>query len=128
MTVIGETLDDGEIAFDKSAKILGLPYPGGPLIDKFGRQGNKHKFTFGKHKVGELNFSFSGIKTSILRVIEKGIEENSNFIENNIEDLCEYTTYYCRYFNKKNNESSLMKKELIKLLRWRSFCQFIFKN
>ena len=89
MTVIGETLDDaaGE-AFDKSAKILGLPYPGGPLIDKFGKHGSKHKFIFGKHKVGELNFSYSGIKTSILRVIEKGIEKNSNFIENNIEDLC----------------------------------------
>ena len=57
MTVIGETLDDkaGE-AFDKSTKILGLPYPGGPLIDKFGKLGNKHKFTFGKHKVGELEF------------------------------------------------------------------------
>ena len=89
MTVIGETLDDaaGE-AFDKSAKILGLPYPGGPLIDKFGKLGNKHKFTFGKHKVGKLDFSYSGIKTSILRVIEKGIEEDSNFIENNMEDLC----------------------------------------
>ena len=69
-------------------KILGLPYPGGPLIDKFGKLGNKHKFTFGKHKVGKFDFSYSGIKTSILRVIEKGIEENSNFIENNMEDLC----------------------------------------
>ena len=89
MSVIGETLDDaaGE-AFDKSAKILGLPYPGGPLIDKLGKLGNKHRFTFGKHKVGELNFSYSGIKTSILRVIEKGVDENSNFIKNNIEDLC----------------------------------------
>ena len=83
MTVIGETLDDaaGE-AFDKSAKILGLPYPGGPLIDKFSKLGDKYKFTFGKHKVGELNFSYSGIKTSILRVVEKGVEENSKFIEN----------------------------------------------
>ena len=89
MTVIGETLDDaaGE-AFDKSAKILGLPYPGGPLIDKYGKLGDKHKFTFGKHKVGELNFSYSGIKTSILRVIEKGVEENPNFIEENRDDLC----------------------------------------
>ena len=89
MTVIGETLDDaaGE-AFDKSAKILGLPYPGGPLIDKYGKLGDKHKFIFGKHKVGELNFSYSGIKTSILRVIEKGVYKNSKFIEENRDDLC----------------------------------------
>ena len=89
MTVVGETLDDaaGE-AFDKSAKILGLPYPGGPLIDKYGKLGDKIKFTFGKHKVGELNFSFSGIKTSILRVIEKGVKDNSKFIEENRNDLC----------------------------------------
>ena len=89
MTVIGETLDDaaGE-AFDKSAKILGLPYPGGPLIDKYGKQGDKLKFVFGRHKVGELNFSFSGIKTSILRVIEKGVDENPNFIKENLNDLC----------------------------------------
>ena len=89
MTVIGQTLDDaaGE-AFHKSAKILGLPYPGGPLIDKYGKFGDKLKFIFGKHKVGELNFSYSGIKTSILRVVEKGIEENPNFIEENRNDLC----------------------------------------
>ena len=89
MTVIGETLDDaaGE-AFDKSAKILGLSYPGGPLIDKYGKLGDKHKFIFGNHKVGELNFSYSGIKTSILRVIENGLNKNSKFIEENIDDLC----------------------------------------
>ena len=89
MTVIGETLDDaaGE-AFDKSAKTLGLPYPGGPLIDKYGKRGDKHKFIFGKHKVGELNFSYSGIKTSILRVIENGVDKNSKFIEENMDDLC----------------------------------------
>ena len=89
MTVIGETLDDaaGE-AFDKSAKILGLSYPGGPLIDKYGKLGDKHKFIFGNHKVGELNFSYSGIKTSILRVIENGLDKNSKFIEENIDDLC----------------------------------------
>ena len=89
MTVIGETLDDaaGE-AFDKSAKILGLPYPGGPLIDKYGKQGDKLKFVFGRHKVGELNFSYSGIKTSILRVIEKGVAENPNFITENRNNLC----------------------------------------
>jgi N6-L-threonylcarbamoyladenine synthase len=62
--LLGETIDDaaGE-AFDKSAKILGLPYPGGPLIDKYAKQGDKTAFTFGKPKVKELNFSFSGLKT-----------------------------------------------------------------
>ena len=76
MIVIGETLDDaaGE-AFDKSAKILGLPYPGGPLIDKYAKKGDKEKFTFGRHKVGKYDFSYSGIKTSILRVIEKEVEK-----------------------------------------------------
>ena len=94
MNVIGETLDDaaGE-AFDKSAKTLGLPYPGGPLIDKYGKNGNKYKFIFGKHKVGHLNFSFSGIKTSIKRVIEKGIERNPNFINENRDDLCASIQY-----------------------------------
>jgi len=94
MNIIGETLDDaaGE-AFDKSAKILGLPYPGGPLIDKYGKIGDKYKFAFGKHKVGQLNFSFSGIKTSIKRVIEKGIEGNPNFINENRDDLCSSIQY-----------------------------------
>jgi len=89
MIVIGETLDDaaGE-AFDKSAKILGLSYPGGPLIDKYAKKGDKDKFTFGRHKVGKYNFSYSGIKTSILRVIEKEVEKNPNFINENLEDLC----------------------------------------
>jgi len=89
MIVIGETLDDaaGE-AFDKSAKILGLPYPGGPLIDKYSRKGNKDKFTFGIHKVGKYDFSYSGIKTSILRFIEKEVDKNPNFIKENLEDLC----------------------------------------
>ena len=89
MIVIGETLDDaaGE-AFDKSAKILGLPYPGGPLIDKYAKRGDKDKFTFGRHKVGKYDFSYSGIKTSILRVVEKEVEKNPNFIKENLEDLC----------------------------------------
>ena len=89
MIVIGETLDDaaGE-AFDKSAKIMGLPYPGGPLIDKYARTGDKTRFIFGKHKVKELNFSYSGIKTSILRVIQKGKLEDPNFINKNLNDLC----------------------------------------
>ena len=70
--LIGETIDDaaGE-AFDKSAKLLGLPYPGGPLIDKYAKDGNLNAFTFGIPKVDGLNFSFSGLKTSILYFIQK---------------------------------------------------------
>ena len=89
MKVIGTTLDDaaGE-AFDKSAKILGLPYPGGPLIDKHAKKGNIHAFEFRKPKVKELDFSFSGLKTSIMRLIQKGVAENPKFIAENLEDLC----------------------------------------
>ena len=88
MEVIGTTIDDaaGE-AFDKSAKILGLAYPGGPLIDKYAKNGNPHAFEFGKPKVKELNFSFSGLKTSIMRLIQKGVVGNQNFIAENLEDL-----------------------------------------
>jgi len=89
MEVLGETLDDavGE-AFDKSAKILGLPYPGGPLIDKYAQLGNPNAFTFTKPKVAELNFSFSGLKTGILYFVQKKLKENSNFIEENLNDIC----------------------------------------
>lgn len=89
MEVIGTTLDDaaGE-AFDKSAKILGLDYPGGPLIDKFGKEGNIHAFSFGKPKVSGLNFSFSGLKTSILYKIRDYVNSNPNFINENLNDLC----------------------------------------
>jgi len=89
MQIIGSTLDDaaGE-AFDKSAKILGLPYPGGPLIDKHAKNGNINTFTFGKPKVKNLDFSFSGLKTSILYKIQDGVKENPDFITENLEDLC----------------------------------------
>lgn len=89
MEVIGETIDDavGE-AFDKSAKILGLPYPGGPLVDKNAQKGNPKAFAFPKPKVGDLNFSFSGLKTSILYFIQKELKENPAFIEENLEDIC----------------------------------------
>ena len=89
MQIIGSTLDDaaGE-AFDKSAKILGLPYPGGPLIDKHAKNGNIITFTFGKPKIKNLDFSFSGLKTSILYKIQDGVKENSDFIKENLEDLC----------------------------------------
>lgn len=92
--LLGETIDDaaGE-AFDKSAKILGLPYPGGPLIDKFAKEGNPKAFTFGKPKVGGLNFSFSGLKTSILYFIQKQEKKNPNFIEKNLADICASIQY-----------------------------------
>jgi len=89
MQVIGTTIDDaaGE-AFDKSAKILGLPYPGGPHIDKHAKKGNIHAFEFGKPKIKELDFSFSGLKTSILYKIQNNLQKNPVFIEENLEDLC----------------------------------------
>ena len=89
MEIIGETTDDavGE-AFDKSAKIMGLPYPGGPLIDKFAKDGNPKAYPFTKPKVPGLNFSFSGLKTQILYFIQKNVAENSNFIEENKADIC----------------------------------------
>jgi len=89
MTIIGETTDDavGE-AFDKSAKILGLPYPGGPLVDKYAQLGNPKAFVFTKPKVAGLDFSFSGLKTAILYFIQKKKIENPNFIEENLNDIC----------------------------------------
>ena len=87
--VLGETNDDavGE-AFDKSAKILGLPYPGGPLVDKYAQLGNPKKFSFTKPKVGDLDFSFSGLKTAILYFIQRNLKENPKFIEENLHDIC----------------------------------------
>jgi N6-L-threonylcarbamoyladenine synthase len=89
MTIIGETTDDavGE-AFDKSAKILGLPYPGGPLVDKLAQSGNPKAFAFTKPKVAGLDFSFSGLKTAILYFIQKNQKENPSFIEENKNDIC----------------------------------------
>jgi N6-L-threonylcarbamoyladenine synthase len=89
MKVIGETLDDaaGE-AFDKSAKILGLPYPGGPLIDKYAKEGNPHRFKFAEPQIEGLDFSFSGLKTSILYFLQKEMKEDPSFISNNLADIC----------------------------------------
>ncbi|SHG34072.1 O-sialoglycoprotein endopeptidase [Salegentibacter echinorum] len=89
MEVIGETTDDavGE-AFDKSAKILGLPYPGGPLIDKYAHEGNPKAFPFPNPKVPGLNFSFSGFKTSVLYFVQKQTKENPNFVAENLKDIC----------------------------------------
>ena len=89
MEILGETIDDavGE-AFDKSAKILGLKYPGGPLIDKHAKLGNPKAYKFTKPKVGDLDFSFSGLKTGILYFIQKQVRINPKFIEENLNDIC----------------------------------------
>lgn len=102
MKVIGETIDDaaGE-AFDKSAKLLGLPYPGGPLIDKYAKEGNSGRFKFPEPQIPGLNFSFSGLKTSILYFLQNAgrshmykeeftatEEEKQQFIQNNLADIC----------------------------------------
>ncbi|MCL2167562.1 MAG: tRNA (adenosine(37)-N6)-threonylcarbamoyltransferase complex transferase subunit TsaD [Lentimicrobiaceae bacterium] len=88
MEILGRTIDDaaGE-AFDKAAKILGLTYPGGPIIDKLAQQGNPKRFTFSIAKLPNLNFSFSGLKTSFLYFIRDRLIENPNFIEENLHDL-----------------------------------------
>jgi N6-L-threonylcarbamoyladenine synthase len=94
MEVLGETIDDavGE-AFDNSAKILGLKYPGGPLIDLHAKLGNPKAFPFTKPKVGDLDFSFSGLKTGILYFIQKQQRVNPNFIEENLNDICASIQY-----------------------------------
>lgn len=89
MEILGETLDDaaGE-AFDKAAKMMGLPYPGGPLVDKYAQNGNPQRFTFNAGEMEGYNFSFSGLKTNILYFLRKEVEKNANFIEENLHDLC----------------------------------------
>ena len=89
MDVIGETIDDaaGE-AFDKAAKVLGLDYPGGPLLDKMSQNGDAKKFTFPIPKVEGLNFSFSGLKTSLLYFLRDSQKLNQNFIEEDRANLC----------------------------------------
>jgi len=89
MELLGQTQDDaaGE-AFDKAAKILGLPYPGGPLIDKYAQQGNPLRFKFPAGQVGDFDFSFSGFKTSVLYFVRDNIAENPNFVEENLNDVC----------------------------------------
>jgi len=89
MEIIGQTIDDaaGE-AFDKSAKILGLEYPGGPMIDKYAQAGNPDAFAFAKTNMPDLNFSFSGLKTSILYFLRDRLKEDELFIQNNLPDLC----------------------------------------
>lgn len=87
--IIGETIDDaaGE-AFDKAAKIMNLPYPGGVLVDKYGQLGNSQKFKFPVPKIKGLDFSFSGLKTSFLYFIRDQIKVNPDFIPENLNDIC----------------------------------------
>jgi len=94
MEILGQTIDDavGE-AFDKSAKILGLPYPGGPLIDKFAQSGNPKRFPFTKPKVGPMDFSFSGLKTAVLYFVQREVKENPDFVKENLEDICASLQY-----------------------------------
>ena len=88
MEIIGKTIDDaaGE-AFDKAAKIMGLPYPGGPVIDKLAKEGDPDKFPFPKPRIKELDFSFSGLKTSFLYFVRDRLKENPDFIDQNKADL-----------------------------------------
>ncbi|HLT08757.1 MAG TPA: tRNA (adenosine(37)-N6)-threonylcarbamoyltransferase complex transferase subunit TsaD [Cyclobacteriaceae bacterium] len=94
MEVVGETLDDavGE-AFDKTAKLLGLPYPGGPLIDRYAQKGNPRAFDFPVTDMPELNFSFSGIKTAVLYFLRDKLKEDGGFIEKNITNICASLQY-----------------------------------
>ena len=89
MEIIGTTIDDaaGE-AFDKCAKVMGLPYPGGPVIDRLAAEGDPEKFRFAKPSIEGFNYSFSGLKTSFLYFLRDNIAENPNFIEENKADLC----------------------------------------
>jgi N6-L-threonylcarbamoyladenine synthase len=94
MEIIGQTRDDavGE-AFDKTAKLLDLPYPGGPLIDKYAKTGNPLAYGFPLPEMPGLDFSFSGIKTSFMYFLQKQVRENPNFIQENIEDICASIQY-----------------------------------
>lgn len=89
MEILGQTIDDaaGE-AFDKCAKVMGLPYPGGPHIDRLASQGDPDRFKFSKPHIAELDYSFSGLKTSFLYTVRDGIKENPDFIKDNLADLC----------------------------------------
>jgi len=94
MEIIGETLDDaaGE-AFDKTAKLLHLPYPGGPLIDKYAQTGNPKAYKFSEPQIEGFNFSFSGIKTNILYFLQNNTKSNPDFIQEHMHDICASVQY-----------------------------------
>lgn len=89
MDIIGQTIDDaaGE-AFDKCAKVMGLGYPGGPVVDRLAKEGNPERFSFAKPQIAGYDYSFSGLKTSFLYFLRDELKKDSAFIENNKEDLC----------------------------------------
>lgn len=89
MEILGQTIDDaaGE-AFDKCAKVMGLPYPGGPHIDRYAAQGDAKRFKFAKPNIPGLDYSFSGLKTSFLYTLRDNMKENPEFVKDNIADLC----------------------------------------
>ena len=94
MEVVGQTIDDaaGE-AFDKCAKVMGLPYPGGPVVDRLAKEGNPRAFKLNKPQIPDYNYSFSGLKTSFLYLLRDELKKNSNFIEENRPDLCASLQY-----------------------------------
>ena len=94
MEVIGQTIDDaaGE-AFDKCAKVMGLPYPGGPHVDRLAKEGDPHRFEFSKPRIPALDYSFSGLKTNFLYFLRDQLKENENFVEENKNDLCASLQY-----------------------------------
>jgi len=87
--IIGQTIDDavGE-AFDKCAKIMDLGYPGGPIVDRLAKEGNPKAFKFSKPRIADYNYSFSGVKTSLLYFLRDRVKEEPDFIRNNLNDLC----------------------------------------
>ncbi len=90
MRIIGTTIDDaaGE-AFDKCAKVMGLPYPGGPVIDRLAKEGDPRAFAFAKpHVEGEFDYSFSGLKTSFLYTLRDAVKQDADFVEHHKADLC----------------------------------------
>ena len=89
MEILGETKDDavGE-AFDKIAKIIGLPYPGGPMIDKHAKNGNYQAFQFPETEMPDFNYSFSGIKTAVLYFLQNNTQKEADFVKNNLDDIC----------------------------------------
>lgn len=111
MKVLGETMDDaaGE-AFDKAAKVLGLPYPGGPLIDKYAKEGDPERFAFTFPKTEGYTYSFSGLKTQFMNFVNKEKQQNPNFVEENLADICaSYQKHIIDYLFIKLEE--LVKKE-----------------
>ncbi|MBL7884799.1 MAG: tRNA (adenosine(37)-N6)-threonylcarbamoyltransferase complex transferase subunit TsaD [Bacteroidia bacterium] len=94
MEILGETIDDaaGE-AFDKVAKVLGLPYPGGPLVDKYAKEGNAKAFKFSRPQVADFDFSFSGLKTNVMNFINQETQKNEHFITENLKNICASIQY-----------------------------------